>query len=64
MQSQTPARAPKTFYVKCDKKKAFYLSVKVNFRMKVLIGDTIFTFPTKDKKCLFMWPDDPSHGKV
>ena len=40
------------------------MTVKVNFRMKILVGDTIFTFPTKDKKCLFMWPDDPSHGKV
>lgn len=30
-------------------KKALYLIVNVNFRMKILIGDTIFTFPTGDR---------------
>ena len=45
----------------CFKKKALYLSVKV-FSMKVLIGDTIFTYPTGDGTAILR--GHPSHTKV
>ena len=42
-------------------KNALYLSVDV-FNMKVLIGDTICTYPTKDGTAIFR--GDPRHANV
>ena len=44
-----------------DKKNALYLSVNV-FSTKVVIEDTIFTFPTGDGKVILR--SHPSHAKV
>ena len=41
-------------------KQCTYLSVNA-FSTKVLIGDTIFTSPTRDGTGIL--PDHPSHGK-
>ena len=42
-------------------KQCTYLSVNI-FRTKVLIGDTIFTSPTRDGTVILR--GHPSHGKV